>query len=244
MQYRLSQDNLPKDSVEKALNLERYIEVEKERVTRSIILFHGVRFTLDTEALSKIKQAQETGERLEISRQLLADLRYYALIDQVTHLQSGLTFCTYYKSAGSQQALMRSLVATDGDIIHQIKSDCLENSDFCYQLASAHYWLIDQLLGKLNLRLLVKLNLISWLLSLLSVAGTVIPNLERMQENPWMWLGTALMSWLLQVGIKRLLLLFLPTVRRWVLRRLLSSLLSDQSVQRRMAKGVLGWLGS
>ena len=244
MQNHLFQDILANDSLEKSLNLDDCIAVEKERVTRSIVLFHGVRFTLDQEALLKIKQAQETGKVLNISSQLLADLRYYALIDQVNYLRSSLTFCTYYKSAGSHQAIIRSLIALDGDIIHQIKSDCLENPDFCYQVASAHYWLTNQLLDKLNLRLLLKLNLVSWLLSLLTVISTVIPNLERMQENIWMWPGTVLMSWLLQTGIKRLLFLFLPILRRWFLRRMLSGLLSPQSWQRRIAQGILARFSS
>src|SRR3712207_7151514 len=71
-------------------------------------------------------------------RSLLSDLRYYALIDGENRLQSGLTFCTYYVIGGVEEALMRSVIATDGDIFHQIKSDCLERDRKSTRLNSSH----------------------------------------------------------------------------------------------------------
>jgi len=225
------------------LNLEQYIKVEQERVSRFRVLFHGVHFYLDQEVLQKIQQAQDSDRTLEISRQLLADLRYYALVSGENRLQSGLIFLTYYNDQVSYTALMRSFVALDGDIIHQIKGECLENPDFCRQLASAHYWLIDQLLGRLRMGAFLKLNLLSWVLSLLVVAGSMIPNLQEIIENPWMLLAAVPMSWLLQVGFKRLLILLLPTIRSWILRRLLSGLLSTKPRERKIAKDIMTWLG-
>jgi hypothetical protein len=122
--------------------LEPYIKVDKEKIARKRFLIHGIRFNLDKDILQKIQQAQHTGRHLHISRELLTDLRYYALLEEDNHLQSGLTFCTYYLRSGSEEALMRSVISADGDIFHQIKSDCLESPNFCRRIASAHYWLI------------------------------------------------------------------------------------------------------
>ena len=243
MPHPLCQKHSQKVPNNNGLNLDPYIQVDKEQITRKRVLFHGIHFHLDKDILTNIQQAQETGRPLEISHQLLADLRYYALIDGESRLQSGLTFCTYYLRGGVEEALMRSVISTDGDIIHQIKSDCLERPKFCYTIASAHYWLIDQLLSQLRLRVLLKVNLLSWALSILITAGTVIPYIQQlMQSSPWMLLTPVVMSWFLQVGLKRLLMLLLPSVGRWALRQLLARLLSQSLLDKKIAKGILAWL--
>jgi hypothetical protein len=223
------------------LNLEPYIKVDKERVSRSHVLFHSIHFNLDKDILKSIQSAQKTGKNLQISRELLGDLRYYALIDGESRLQSGLTFCTYYEFDNLTEAVMRTVISTDGDIIHQIKHDCLDIPNFGLEIASAHYWLIDQLLGQLRLQALIKLNFLSWSTSLLIVGASVIPHIEKFIDNPWLMLAPPLMTWLLQVGIKRLLRLLLPTIGRVVIRRLLSGLLSRQPLEKNLAKGLLAW---
>ncbi len=222
------------------LNLEPYIKVDKEQIGRKRVLFHSIRFNLDKDILRQIQHAQQTGRPLAISRELLTDLRYYALIDGESRLQSGLTFYTYYLRGSLEEALLRSVISTDGDIIHQIKSDCLEHPKFCRQITSAHYWLIEQLLSQLRLRAQLKVNQLSWALSLLIVAAIVIPYLPQLiQASPWTLLAPIVMSWLLQVGLKHLLRLLLPTLGRWALRQLLSSLLSRQLLEKKIAKGIL-----
>jgi hypothetical protein len=237
--HHLSRKYFQESSDQNDLTLAACIQVNKERITRKRVLIHGIRFNLDKDILQRIQQAQATGQQLDISRELLADLRYYALIDGESRLQSGLTFCTYYLRGGSQEALMRSVISTDGDIIHQIKSNCLERPNFCRQIASAHYWLIDQLLGHLRLGALVKLRMLSWGLSLLIVGATVIPYAKQLWlVNPWTLLAPVVMSWLLQ----RLLRLLLPMIGSWALRRMLVSLVSGRFLEKRIAKGILARL--
>jgi hypothetical protein len=173
---------------------------------------------------------------------LLADLRYYALIDGENYLQSGLTFYTYYQRDGSEEALIRSVISTDGDIFHQIKSDCLEHPNFCRQLACAHYWLIEQLLNQLRLRLFLGSKLLSWGLSLLITGAIVIPYIQHLEVNPWLLLVPLLMACLLQMGLQILLRLFSPILRRWALRQILSGLLSRKPLEKKIAKGILAWL--
>lgn len=243
MGHNFYRQHSQKASNRDVLNLEPYIKVDQEKITRKQVLFHGIRFNLDKDILQKIQQAQQTGRHLHISRELLTDLRYYALFEGDNHLQSGLTFCTYYLRSGSEEALMRSVISTDGDIFHQIKSDCLERPNFCRRIASAHYWLIDQLLSQLRLRAFLRLNQLSWGLSLLIVAVMVIPFVQLLMEvNPWLLLVPVVMSWLLQVVLKHLLRLLSPTIGRWVLRKLLSGLVSRKPLEKNIAKGILAWL--
>jgi hypothetical protein len=57
-----------------------------------------------------------------------------------------------------------------------------------------------------------------------------------------MLLAPVVMSWFLQVGLKRLLMLLLPSVGRWALRQLLARLLSQSLLDKKIAKGILAWL--
>ncbi|HAA27894.1 MAG TPA: hypothetical protein DCE56_09830 [Cyanobacteria bacterium UBA8553] len=223
--------------------MEHYITIETERISRNQRVFHSIRFNLDKDIIKKIQQAKETGCHLYISRKLLADLRYYVLIDGENRLQSGLTFYTYYLGNDSEEALMRSVISTDGDIFHQIRSDCLEHPNFCHRLVSAHYWLIAQLLNQLRLGILLRFKLLSWGLSLLITGVIVIPFIEQlMRINPWLLLVPVGMVLLLQRLMQPLLILFLPILRRWALRKLLSSLLSRKLLEKKIAKGILEWL--
>jgi len=236
---QLSQENSDRNG----LDLESQITFEAEQITRKRVVLHSIRFHLDKDILLRIQQARETGRHLYISRQLLADLRYYALIGSENHLQSGLTFYTYYLRGGSEDALMRSVICTDGDIFHQIRSDCLERPNFCRQVASAHYWLIAQLLSQLRLGALRKLNWLCWGLSLVITVATVIfLILLLMPVNPWLMLPLLAIGLLLLVVLQRLLRLFLPNFSRWALRRLLSGLLSRKPLEKKIAKGILARL--
>ncbi len=246
MRHHFYQQDSPKASDRQGLNLEPYIEIERERIARKRVVFHSIRFNLDKDILIQIQQARETGRCLHISRTLLADLRYCALVDGENRVQSGLTFYTYYLRGGSEEALMRSVISTDGDIFHQIKSDCLERPKFYRQIASAHYWLIDQLLGQLRLKAFLKLNQLAWGLSLpiaLIVAVMVILFIPQLiQINLWMLLALVVVLLLLQVALQRLLRLFLPTVGRWAWRQLLLGLLSHKPLEKKIARGILVWL--
>lgn len=219
---------LPKHFPNNSLDLEPYIEFEKEQISRRQVIAHSVHFNLDKDILLKIQQAQNLGLRLYISRKLLAELREYALIT------SCLTFSTYYLRGGAQEALMRSVIATDGDIFNQIRSDCLERPKFCRQVASAHYWIIGQLLAQLRLGAFLRLSLLSWLLTLLIVGLVLILLIVLLiRVDLWLLLIIALIA---SIVLQRLLL---PIVRNLIFRQMLSGLLSRQPLSRKFAKVVL-----
>ena len=224
----------------RGLNLEPYIQFEQERISRSRVVFHSIRFNLDQDVLQQIQSAKEVGCRLDFSPEFLADLRYYALIDSENHLRSELTFYTYFVQGGYPEALMRSVISSDGEVLHQLKSNCLEYPDFCRQIALAHYWLIEQLLSQLRLRGLVKgdrlIKVVSWL-TVVAIALLWIPLL--IQVNPWLLWVMLLVALLLQRVLQNLMRLRLASISRWIWRKLLSGLLSHQPLEKKIAKGIL-----
>lgn len=246
MRHRLSRKDSYKSRRDNALNLEPYIQFEQEQITRSRIVFHGIRFHLDPDILQRIQEAQKAGCSIYTSRNLLAKLLYYALIDRENRLQTGLTFCTYYELNGSPEPLMRSVISIDGEILQQIKSECLEYPEFCHQMASAHYWLINQLLSKLRLGQVLKLHQLawglSWVIAVVIVAIALPFILLLVQVRPWMLIALLLIAWLLQYLLQRLLRRLLPILGRWVLRQLLPGLLSHKPLEKKIAKGILSWL--
>lgn len=246
MRHRLSRKYSSKPRHHHALDLEPYIQFEQERITRSRFVFHGICFHLDEDILQNIQEAQAFGYSLDISRKLLTKLLDYALIDRENRLQTGLTFCTYYALKDFPEPVIRSVIATDGEILQQVKSDCLEHPEFCRQIASAHYWMINQLLGKLHLRQVLKLNQFAWGLSLviaLVIIAIAIPlMLMLVQVQPWMLIVLVLVLWLLQQLLQSLLSRLLPVLGRWVLRQLLPALLSRKPLEKKIATGILAWL--
>ncbi|MGC1392709.1 MAG: hypothetical protein WA828_00415 [Coleofasciculaceae cyanobacterium] len=214
-----------------SLDLEPYIEFEKERISRRQVILHSVHFNLDKDILLKIQEAQTLGLRLYISRKLLADLREYALIS------SCLTFSTYYLRGGAQEALMRSVIVADGDVFNQIRSDCLERPNFCRQVASAHYWIIAQLLSQLRLGAFLRLSLLSWLLALLIVILVIIPLiLLLIRVNLWLLLPLLLVGLIVLIVLQKFLL---PVVRNLIFRQMLSGLLNNKPLPKRFARGIL-----
>jgi len=219
------------------------IQIEVERISRSQVLFHGIRFTLDKEILQQIQQAQQMGDSLKLSPQLLTDLRYYALIDDENRWQSGLSFCTYYQRGNSQEALMRSVIGMDGDMIHQIQRNCLERPTFSRQISAAHYWLIEQVMCQLRFGTFLPLTrLINGLalgLALLIAMLLVIPFIQVFLKTPLMLIAVLVMIGLFYFGFRRLLYLFRPTAKQWIIRRILGGFLSSKPGSKRFAKRLL-----
>jgi hypothetical protein len=235
----------------KSLDLDAYIKVEEVKNKNGLVRFRFVRFSLDKASINKILQARDTDQPLSISRDLLTQLRYYALSEgenrqRKNRFQSGLTFCTCYEPISAppepkpENMVMRSVISLDGDIIHQIRRDCLKDPKTCLALATSHYWLINQLLNQLHIKATRWLNWFSWGLSLVIVAAMAIPYAEHLIPlNPLTLLGSFTMSWLLQEGIRRLLVFLLPLLRRWAWRQLLLRFLSPKPLDKKIAQIIL-----
>ncbi|NES84690.1 MAG: hypothetical protein F6K10_26610 [Moorea sp. SIO2B7] len=249
MQHLTSQKQSEMISQSPPFVLDSFIQITTENITPQRDIFHGVCFHLNQESLSEIQQAKANKREVSISTFLLTDLRYYTLFDQENNIQSGFNFSTYYQHHNSEEAMIRSVISLDGSIMQQIRRDCLEDSEFALQIASAHQWLIEQLLGKLRLKIQIKVESwvywLSWVVSLLIVVMTVVLNLKHfMSMHPsLMIIAPLLMCWLLQEGIKRLFRLVFPSLRLWLFRELLFGRFSRRQKMQKMALGVLGRIG-
>ncbi|MEH1965692.1 hypothetical protein [Nostoc sp.] len=99
-------------------------------------------------------------------------------------LQHGLTFNFYYREDTSglyfwkeQDIVLQSNVLFNGDIIHKIRNDFIQNPE-CLNIVYVHYWLIEQLLSYLR----TKLNLLSWELASLFPATFLAWKLYLLQS--------------------------------------------------------------
>jgi hypothetical protein len=241
-------------SVKESINLDSFINFEVIKNKQGRVLFRFVWFNLDPRVLEQVLQARDNRKRLYLSRNLLAQLRYLALSDGENrdwknHCQSGLTFCSYYHPQGrlkqkSKNLVMRSVISLDGEVLHQVRRDCLENPQQCIEITTAHYWLVNQMLIQLHLKTRIKfwLSCFSWVLALLVVTVIVISYGAKLATiNPLIILVVLVVGlWGLQIIIKYLLRLVLPLLRLWAWRQVLSFFLSAQGLKKKIARGILG----
>jgi hypothetical protein len=128
------------------------IQIEQIRLTRQRIVPQSISFNLNQVNLEKIELAQASKQQLYLSSTLLADLRYYALLNQDNCCQLELTFRTYYQQQQEKIAVLESVISLDGKIIQQIRSDYLSNISLLKNLTNAHSWLIIEILKQLSLK--------------------------------------------------------------------------------------------
>jgi predicted RND superfamily exporter protein len=213
----------------KAINLDKQIEVVEETDSQGLVVFRFVSFKLDKNSVNKILNARSQGEKLYLGRDLLDDLRTCALSegehkDGGNRLQSGMTFCTYYQKNGDTSAnkiLMRSAISLDGDIINQVRKECLNNPQKSLAIATAHHWLIAQITQQISIKsvsyqylewkiwaialgvavvalILALINVIPWWLFgliavIAAVAGFFLPRQVAIRHREWIqWLAAFL----------------------------------------------------
>lgn len=98
-----------------------------------------------------------------------------------TSLQIGTTFNSYYhldKLASDnyqeEDCILQSVVLFHGDVMQKIREDFILNNPQSAIVISAHYWLIEQLLGSLR----NQVSLLVWELSSLFPAGLVVSKID------------------------------------------------------------------
>ncbi|NEO25334.1 MAG: hypothetical protein F6K03_00120 [Kamptonema sp. SIO4C4] len=120
------------------------------------------------------------------------------------------------------------MISLDGDIFYQIEQHCLEDTEFAQTLTTAHYWLIEQLLTRIQLDWKNWLNQLSWgiyFLIIILYNGYLIQQ-QGLQFLPIFlsilgsWIGKQVLYWCLnQIFI---------LLRRWLFRKLLFGQWSKQ----------------
>lgn len=223
------------------LALTSCIKLVQEKLTPQRMATHGVVFHINTETIAQIEQAQDQEIRLDLEPSFLTKWRHYAMFDPQNQLQSGLSFTTYYHRADNTEvAVLRSVILLDGNVFEQLQQDLLRNSELALQVTNAHYWLIEQLLSYLPLKLQGKsINWASWLIAALIVLVSVILSIKSFMTHPWLLILIPVVWVLLQWGIRILLQLSLSRLQSWLLKQTLWGWFSRSQKDQNMA---LTWL--
>lgn len=220
-----------------SLNLGHYIRLEKEQIAPQNVIFQGVEFHLDADAIAQIQIAKNRGDAIDLQEDFLADFRYYALF------YPSATFCTYYPKNGAEVALIRSTISLDGNITNQVCQDCLSDGEFTATLISTHSWLIQQLMRRLHFYLKRSVDNLAWLLSIAIIGIILLCNFQTVREMPQgLWMLPLLMAWLLQKGLKPFLRWIFPRWQKWLFRQLLFGSFSRSDRGRKRALSLLHWL--
>lgn len=212
------------------LHSERWLRIRKEKVSEKDTIVQGIEFHLNANQFAHLKTAQEQGSLLNLPPQVVRDIRYYTLFNPV------LTFSTFYQ----QELVFRSTIAIDGEVFNQVRADCLERPEFAEAIALVHHWLIQEAIAQVPLQYKRLGTRLAWILAIIVVALSVILSLANFQVlNPVFWLLPLVAIWLFAEGIKRLIWLFLPLLRRWLLRQMLTGRFSQDSKSRRFVLDLL-----
>ena len=96
--------------------LDSCIYINQERISRRHIIPNGVRFYLNKENIILIQQAQANKHKIKLPPRLLADFRYYILVERQNYIQSEITFSTYYQQNTQEIAKVKSTISLEGKI--------------------------------------------------------------------------------------------------------------------------------
>jgi hypothetical protein len=230
VQQKSSRQGFPND-----LDLEAYICIQKEKISPKQVVFHGIDFRLTPEVVRQIQLARARGDTIRLTSSFLTELRHYVLFN------SAIAFSTYYREDDeTEEAVMRSLVFLNGEATHQVRSDCLEDSEFVLTITACHHWLVQQLLRQLHFQAKQRMEWVSWLLAALVVAAILLFNWQSFPRgNSGAWLVLLLAVWVVQLAIALFLNLAIAALRRWFLRQILFGAFSRNDNKRRMALAIV-----
>lgn len=204
-------------------------------------------FYLHEKVLPTIQQSLIHSNGLNIAPRLLTHLQHYALLDETGYPQSGLTFCTYYSdrpfpeppsmqtlspqvsSFGDGVLVVRSVIALDGDVLHQICDRYLSHPQG-RAIVSAHHWLVSQLLAHIPQPIAPPLRSMLWRLVRIVIGLALILSIPILLISP--------LAAVLLIGLSCLVLL-LPQRHMQVNRWLWRSLSARNAIQRDFATWVI-----
>lgn len=224
----------------RTINLEKYIEFPA--ATTKIDGFSGINFHFNSQIITKIHQAEQRGYRLYISKQLQTQLRCCALLGLESYLQSGLSICTYYQRDDYEEPVIKSLLSPDGDMLHQVSSYYLNHHQFCPQITSAHYWLLQQLTRNLAWQRTRIVDVLAWITAVFLMLGLLFAYPQGITTNILAWGIVILVTWGLQKLLRFILKFRAEGVDQWAIARFLSLSTSPQPGQQKVAKFFLQYL--
>lgn len=213
------------------------IYINREQISRRHIIPNGVRFYLNQDYLREIKQARTEKLKIQLSPYLLADFRYYILVERQRYIPSEITFSTYYQHNEQEVAKIKSTISVEGKVNQQICHNDWNNSQLLQEITNAHHWLIQEMLSQLPLEKKDYSKWLSWYIGLIiTVLITPLIFLLLNLSNLTELLLILLLLLLFQQLSKSFLIRYL---RRWILSQLLFGVFSYRSKDRKIGFDLL-----
>lgn len=212
------------------------IYISREQISRRHIVPNGVRFYLNQDYLHEIKQAQTEKTKITLSPYLLADFRYYILIERHSHIPSDINFSTYYEHNEQEIAKIKSTISVEGKVVQQICHDEWQDYKLLQEITNAHHWLIQEMLSQLPLE---KNNnkWLSWVIALvITILITPIILLSIEAIDLFELILIICLFLILQKISKIFIIAYL---RNWILSQLLFGVFSYRSKDRKIGFDLL-----
>ncbi len=188
--------------------IERCIRLEQEPVSEGNLLSQRISFVLNRPILAKLLEMHQQSNSIILPASFLARWRHAALFDGVNRLRTTWSFCLFYEGQG----VLKTSVAMDGRILHQVCADILPQATLYQQLSSVHYWLIQELFKGLHWRRPQGkwTRPVAWGLAIAFFGLMTVFNLSKLLAQPVLWIPALISLYLLQWGINKILRWFLP----------------------------------
>ena len=217
--------------------LDSCIHINRERINRRHIIPNGVHFYLNQDHLREIRQAQTKRLKIQLSPYLLADFRYYILLERQSHIPSAITFSTYYQYDTHEIAKVKSIISVEGKVCQQICHDEWKNSQLLQKIVNAHYWLIGQMFSQLPLEKKDASKRLSWYIAL--ILTIVVAPLVFYFLNASILVKLLTVFLLLLIWQELSKIFFITYLRRWILFQLLFGIFSYNSKNRKIGFDLL-----
>lgn len=213
------------------------IKLDYEQISETQRICHGVSFVLNQESLLELLEAKEKRHAPKFADGFLLDWRNYVLFHENNDLQHGWSFTLTYEGQG----IFRTLISLDGDVLNQVCADILPHSTLYGQLSEIHYWLMQQLVGRLRWPQFRGrwINPVAWGGAIAMAGCLFLLYFRTLMAQPLLLLALPVSLWLLQRGLRYLLNLAAPYLQGILLQQILSGKLSSSPASRKQGLNYL-----
>lgn len=196
-----------------------FISLEAEVISADVRRFEGITFNLNQELLLDLLAQKSAHQDLPLTVDFIDDWRQFVLCQSDEQLQNTWSFLLCYEGQG----IFKTLIARDGDILHQVCADILSHQVLYQQLYEVHCWLIQKLLARLPLRRPRGqwINPLAWGGAIAIITVIALFSHQHLLNNPLLFIPVLISLFLVQWGIQRLLKLWLPRRRIQLMQSLL-----------------------
>jgi hypothetical protein len=221
--------------------IDSFIRVQKKQIALGILIPTEINFYLTDRDLAKVIWQINHSTKLNFSPELLADLRYYSLLQNQITADFSLVFTTYYLEQPQKIAVIKSIISLQGKVSQQICRCFLDRPLLLNDLVVSHYWLITQVCDRLSLKYNNKSFLLAWSSSLI-IALIIAPFFFYLLSLNWaieLIIVLAIFC-LFYFPINLIIQKYLPT---FILQQLLFGFFSKNVARKRLGLMLLRYFG-